>query len=116
MAHVLVRRLLGEYLDVAPSAVRITRQPCTGCGGPHGRPVVAGATGVHFSLSHAGDLVAVALAAVPVGVDVEQVPPPHVAGETAPTALHPGEPAELAALPEAARPAAFARCWTRKST
>ncbi|MFD6968327.1 hypothetical protein [Streptomyces sp. NPDC059949] len=28
--------------------------------------------------------------------------------------LHPGEPAELAALPVAARPAAFARCWTRK--
>ncbi|MFI6057624.1 4'-phosphopantetheinyl transferase family protein [Streptomyces sp. NPDC051286] len=114
VAHVAVRQLLGEHLGVAPSAVRITRQPCTGCGGPHGRPVVAGTTGVHFSLSHAGDLVAVAVAAVPVGVDVEEVPPSHVAAATAPTALHPGELCELAALPEAARPAAFARCWTRK--
>jgi phosphopantetheinyl transferase len=59
-------------------------------------------------------LVAVAVAAVPVGVDVEEVPPPHIAAATAPTALHPGELGELAALPEAARPAAFARCWTRK--
>ncbi len=114
VAHVAVRWLLGEHLGVAPSAVRLTRQPCTECGGPHGRPVVAGATGVHFSLSHAGDLVAVALAVVPVGVDVEEVPTPQVVAQTAPTALHPGELAELAALPVAARPAAFARCWTRK--
>ncbi|WP_442807094.1 4'-phosphopantetheinyl transferase family protein [Streptomyces sp. NBC_01294] len=114
VAHVAVRRLLGERLGVAPSAVRLTREPCTGCGGPHGRPAVAGATGVHFSLSHAGDLVAVAVAVVPVGVDVEEVPWPQVVARTAPTALHPGELAELAALPVAARPAAFARCWTRK--
>nr|WP_244416638.1 4'-phosphopantetheinyl transferase superfamily protein [Streptomyces hygroscopicus] len=30
------------------------------------------------------------------------------------TSLHPSEQAELAALPRARRPAAVARCWTRK--
>ncbi|MEV7510496.1 4'-phosphopantetheinyl transferase superfamily protein [Streptomyces sp. NPDC089922] len=114
VAHVAVRTLLGECLGIAPGAVRLTREPCTDCGGPHGRPVVADATGVHFSLSHAGDLVAVAVAAVPVGVDVEELPPPAVVARTAPAALHPGELAALAALPEDERPAAFARCWTRK--
>ncbi|MFG2641342.1 4'-phosphopantetheinyl transferase family protein [Streptomyces sp. NPDC048370] len=114
VAHVALRRVLGERLGLAPAAVRIVRRPCTDCGGPHGRPVVAGDTGTHFSLSHAGDLVAVAVAEVAVGVDVEEVPPPDVVAATAPTVLHPEELRELAALPEAARPAAFARCWTRK--
>ncbi|MFJ3584804.1 4'-phosphopantetheinyl transferase family protein [Streptomyces sp. NPDC090127] len=114
VAHVSLRRILGERLDLAPAAVRIVRRPCTECGGPHGRPAVADGAGPHFSLSHAGDLVAVAVADVAVGVDVEEVQPPDVVAETAPNALHPEELRELAALPETARPAAFARCWTRK--
>ncbi|MGX1885324.1 4'-phosphopantetheinyl transferase family protein [Streptomyces sp. NPDC055287] len=113
VAHVALRRLLGERLGTDPAAVPIGRLPCTGCGGPHGRPVVPGAP-VHFSLSHAGDVVIVALASAPVGVDVEEVPRPDLAAATATTALHPAELRELAALAPGARGAAFARCWTRK--
>ena len=55
----------------------------------------------------------IALAGAPVGVDVEGVPDPGTVIEVA-AQLHPRERAELAALPTADRPAAFARCWTRK--
>lgn len=112
VAHVALRRLLGGYLATDPRSVELTREPCPGCGGPHGRPAVPG-TPLHFSLSHAGDLVLLAFAPVPVGADVEEAPGERTVTEVA-SALHPGERAELAALPAAGRPFAFARCWTRK--
>ncbi|MFD0382159.1 4'-phosphopantetheinyl transferase family protein [Streptomyces stramineus] len=111
-AHLGLRHLLGAYLDTDPAAVELTREPCPGCGGPHGRPAVAG-TPLHFNLSHAGDLALFAFAATAVGADVEEEQPASVVAEVG-QALHPGEVAELGALPERARPAAFARCWTRK--
>lgn len=115
VAHVGLRRELGARLGLAPDAVPLTRLPCPLCGGAHGRPAVAGATGerLHFSLSHAGDLVLLAFAPVPVGADVESHPSAATTAETA-RALHPDERAELASLPAPQRPAAFARCWTRK--
>lgn len=112
VAHLALRRVLGECLGRAPEAVVTARQPCAGCGGPHGRPFVPGDP-VHFSLSHSGDLVMIALADEPVGADVEQVPELSTVTSVA-SALHPAETAELDALPPADRPAAFARCWTRK--
>ena len=112
MAHVTVRRLLSKRLKIAPSEVEIVRLPCHGCGGPHGRPAVPGGA-VHFSLSHSGAWVAVALAETPVGVDVEEVPDAQTVRDIAPL-LHPGETAELAALDAEERAEAFARCWTRK--
>ncbi|WP_320774140.1 4'-phosphopantetheinyl transferase family protein [Streptomyces sp. CRN 30] len=114
-AHGALRRLLGDRLGVPPAEVELTRLPCPGCGGPHGRPAVAGSAGdaVHFSLSHTAGLALVALAARPVGVDVERVPEPRLA-EDAARSLHRAERAELALLSAGARPGAFARCWTRK--
>lgn len=112
VAHVALRQLLGGYLDRAPAAVELIREPCPGCGGPHGRPAVSGAA-LHFSLSHSGDLVLLAFADAPVGVDVEVLPAPEAAADVA-AALHPAERTALAALPGAVLPAAFARCWTRK--
>ncbi|MGW7261727.1 4'-phosphopantetheinyl transferase family protein [Streptomyces sp. NPDC054834] len=115
-AHLALRRLLGACLDVPPREVALTRAPCRECGGPHGRPVVA-ADGTrpvpYFSLAYAGDLALAAVAAAPVGVDVEDVPSPRTAAEAA-GSLHPRERAELRALPPSARPTAFARCWARK--
>lgn len=112
VAHVVLRRLLGAYLARDPAAVELVREPCPGCGGPHGRPAVAD-TPLHFSLSHSGDLALFAFADVPVGVDVETEPSPEVAAEVA-TMLHPGERAELATLSPSLRPTGFARCWARK--
>lgn len=112
VAHVGLRRLLGAYLDTAPAGIELIREACPGCGHDHGRPAVAGAP-LHFSLTHAGDLVVFAVADMPVGVDVEEVPSAGaLSGLTA--ALHPLERAELEALPADARPAVFTRCWTRK--
>lgn len=112
VAHTALRRELAALLDTDPAAVPLTREACPLCGGPHGRPAVPG-TPVHFSLSHAGDLVVLAFDDAPVGVDVEEYPTATVVAE-ATAALHPRERAELGSLPAADRPAAFARCWTRK--
>ncbi|GAA4930738.1 4'-phosphopantetheinyl transferase family protein [Streptomyces coeruleoprunus] len=112
VAHVALRRLLGAYLDRDPAAVPFVREPCPGCGAPHGRPAVPGAP-LHFSLSHAGDVVLLAFAGAPVGVDVEEEPSAEVAAEVA-AMLHPAERAEVAGLPLPARPSAVNRCWARK--
>ncbi|GIJ46294.1 4'-phosphopantetheinyl transferase [Virgisporangium aliadipatigenens] len=108
-----VRRLLGTAVlrlaagaatGTAPTAVRIERH-CPTCPLPHGKPTLPG-TGLHASVSHSGDRIAVALtAAGPVGVDVEQVHDVDVAA-LAPTVLHPSE--------RATDLAGFFRYWTRK--
>jgi hypothetical protein len=67
LAHALLRDELG-----ASSVGRL----CPRCGSAdHGRPYAAGA-GARISISYATDLVAVAWAEGPVGVDVEDVGPP----------------------------------------
>lgn len=114
-AHVALRRLLSAYTGIAPGRLRIGRDACPCCGGPHGRPVLlGGGPGLpHFSLSHSHQVAVVAIAAGPVGVDVRRVPAAQTVRLCVPD-LHPAEQAELAALPARRRPAAFARLWTRK--
>lgn len=110
--HIALRQVLGARLRVPPAAVAFTREPCPCCGAPHGRPAVADAPdGVHFSLSHGGDLVLIGLAAEPVGVDAEPLPAPSTVRELV-GKLHPAEQADIAA--DGHRPEAFARIWTRK--
>lgn len=114
-AHAALRVLLGARLQLPPDTLAFDRDACPCCDGPHGRPVLAGtAPGrrpVEFSLSHGGDAVLIALAATPVGVDVEHLPRAGTVTEVSPH-LHPAERAHLAA---AADPiAAFAQVWTRK--
>ncbi|WP_030419825.1 4'-phosphopantetheinyl transferase superfamily protein [Streptomyces sp. SCSIO 75703] len=112
VAHAALRDVLGVLLGLPAEALPLAREPCAGCGGPHGRPVLR-TPGVHFSLSHSGDLVLVALAPAPVGVDVEGLATDRaVLG--ARSALHPAEAEELALLPAHGRPAAFTRAWVRK--
>ncbi|RSS80710.1 4'-phosphopantetheinyl transferase superfamily protein [Streptomyces sp. WAC06614] len=111
-SHLGLRVLLGGALGLPPERVELGREDCHCCGGPHGRPVVVGG-GVRFSLSHSGDVAYVALAPVPVGVDVEAVPGPAAVADVLNT-LHPRETAELRALPEDGRPSALARLWARK--
>jgi len=111
-AHIALRRLLGGYLGAPPEAVAIGREPCPLCPEQHGRPAVLG-SGLHFSLSHSGDLVLLAFATASVGADVEQLPSAEAAENLAPV-LHPRETAELAALAVQDRRVAFGRCWARK--
>lgn len=112
-AHSALRRRLGAHLGVDPAAVELVRLPCPLCGGPHGRPAVAGGAGPHFSLSHTEGLALLAFADRPVGADVERLPSASMVADVA-TSLHPREQAELSELPATERPLAFARCWTRK--
>ncbi|MFJ9038106.1 4'-phosphopantetheinyl transferase family protein [Streptomyces sp. NPDC102406] len=113
-AHLALRAVLGERLGRPPGSLRFVREPCPGCGEPHGRPALADAPGLHFSLSHGGDLALVALAPVPVGADVEELATP-AAAEDVTALLHPRERAELAALRDPSeRRLAVSRAWVRK--
>ncbi|MFF8806328.1 4'-phosphopantetheinyl transferase family protein [Streptomyces omiyaensis] len=112
VGHIALRRLLAPRLGVAPAEVVYRREPCPGCGAPHGRPAVEGPPGApHFSLSHSGDVVLIGIAARTVGVDVEGFPKAATVREVTP-ALHPLERAEITAAGET--PEAFARVWSRK--
>lgn len=102
-AHALARLALAVAVDDDPAAVAFDRT-CR-CGEQHGKPRLAGG-GPAFSLTHAGELVGVALHDGPVGVDVERVRP---LTDLAAMAAHACAPTEAA--PDAA---AFFRLWTRK--
>ncbi|MFI1393985.1 4'-phosphopantetheinyl transferase family protein [Streptomyces sp. NPDC020681] len=112
VAHVALRLLLGAHLGTAAGAVRLVREPCPSCGDLHGRPAVQGG-GVHFSLSHSGDVVLIGIADNPVGVDVERTPRPDTVARLA-SSLHPVEEAELSQEPDHTKSQAFARAWARK--
>ncbi|WP_460627593.1 4'-phosphopantetheinyl transferase family protein [Intrasporangium mesophilum] len=114
VAHASLRVILGARLGVAPECLRFGRDPCPVCGGPNGRPTLMdSAASLHFSLSHAGGLVAVAVASAPVGIDVEPVPGVEVVSAVLET-LHPRERDAVLAAPLTRRSADFTRMWTRK--
>jgi 4'-phosphopantetheinyl transferase len=105
-AHALVRLVLAG--DGA-SAARLAFDRSCRCGVPHGKPVLPGGPG--FSLSHAGDLVGVAVRPNGVvGLDVEQV---RDVADLAALVEHVHSPIERAreAVPDRT---AFFRTWTRK--
>ncbi|MHA6758343.1 4'-phosphopantetheinyl transferase family protein [Streptacidiphilus sp. PAMC 29251] len=113
-AHIALRRLLSAYTGIAPAQLRLGRDTCPGCGGPHGRPVLLnGPGGPHFSLSHSRGLVLIAVAPLPVGIDVQGRPSAETADLCMPS-LHPAERRELAETTAEERSLAFGRIWTRK--
>ncbi|MEU5999367.1 4'-phosphopantetheinyl transferase superfamily protein [Streptomyces sp. NPDC047197] len=115
-SHVGLRVLLGARLGTAPQDVVLVRERCgmPGCEKPHGRPAVAGHPGVHFSLSHAGDAVLYALAASPVGADIESLELAGAGLERLARRLHPAERRALDTLPATVRQEALLGCWVRK--
>lgn len=114
LAHAAARLVLGAATGHAPADVVWGRHDCPGCGEPHGRPRAEGAA-VEFSLSHTPGQVLVAVADVPVGVDVERHPddPVALAG-----LLHPRETEEINAaahgtLDGGRATVRFTRAWSR---
>jgi 4'-phosphopantetheinyl transferase len=102
-AHALARLVLAARLDSDPAGLEFDRT-CR-CGKPHGKPTLPG---LHFSLTHSGDRVGVAVSADgPVGLDVEEL---RELGDLAALAGHALSPAE----PRPADGPAFLRVWTRK--
>jgi len=115
----LAKMAIADYSGQRPGDVSFDRT-CRNCGRPHGKPAIRGGR-LELSVAHSGDLVAVALATAPVGVDVEQLE-----GRTRPLGrdgdpdalarltLADTERAALAAVPPPGRARAFLVAWTRK--
>jgi 4'-phosphopantetheinyl transferase len=101
-AHALTRIVLAAAVGGAPAGLRFDRT-CR-CGAQHGKPTLPGGPG--FSLTHAGDLVGVAVHAGPVGLDVERARP---LSDLAAMAEHVRSPGETVA-----DDTAFFALWTRK--
>lgn len=102
-----LRRVLAGYLGRSPSEIAFAY-------GQHEKPALAGGPGwLDFNLAHSEEHALLAVSpGFPVGVDIEVLRP---VDEKLPQRFFaPGEVAALAALPAAARQAAFFRCWTRK--
>ena len=114
----LAKTVIAARTGQQPAAVSFDRT-CRRCGKPHGKPALRRG-GLEFSVAHSGDLVAVAVAAAPVGVDVEQLEGrPHELGGGDPATLArvvfaAEEQAALAAVPASGRARAFLVAWTRK--
>ncbi len=107
----LMRRILGEYLDVDSTSLRFAY-------GPAGKPSLEDHPDLGFNLAHSGGqgLLAVAGDAA-VGVDIEVSADARGACEDiAPTYFAPAEVEELEALLATERSEAFLRCWTRKES
>ena len=115
----LAKTVLARYTGGHPADVRFDRT-CGQCGEPHGKPVLAGGD-VEHSVAHSGELVAVAVARAPVGVDVEQLDgrARPLGGDGDPEALarlvlSAAERRALAGVPPDGRAHAFLIAWTRK--
>jgi 4'-phosphopantetheinyl transferase len=107
----LTKYAVADRTGQRPADVIIDRT-CPHCGKPHGKPVVPG---LELSVTHSGDLVGLAMATVPVGVDVEHADSRRDDVEgLARYALSDAEQAVLDALPAGERQAAFLVYWTRK--
>jgi 4'-phosphopantetheinyl transferase len=106
LGSVLLRVAAARQLGVPPADVSVDRT-CGRCGAQHGRPLLPG-TGLHASVSHSADVVAVALTSCgPVGVDVEAVRPIDFAA-IAESVCTPAERINVRAEAD------FFTIWTRK--
>jgi 4'-phosphopantetheinyl transferase len=110
-AHALARLVLGRTLGRHPGALRLHAE-CRQCGGPHGKPRLASAE-LELSLTHAGNRVGVAVASVPVGIDVEDLAQTRVDEALAAQVLPAADVERWLALPPERRAAALLRAWTR---
>lgn len=112
-AHIgeaLLRTALTAHLGTAPSALALGHDAA-------GRPELLGPRmpGLSLALTHTQGLTLAAIGYVPgLGIDAERLRADLDVLGVAEACLTTGEFARLHALPEAARPAAFFRIWTRK--
>jgi 4'-phosphopantetheinyl transferase len=108
----LRRRVLSAYTGIAASDQRFEV-------GEFGKPRLADRGGlaggdIEFNVSHSGDVVVIAVARGPVGVDVERVDTSRDLLGMAATSFSPFEQRELARVAEAHRSEAFHRTWVQK--
>jgi 4'-phosphopantetheinyl transferase len=103
-----LRNILGEYLDEPPGLLRFGSTE-------HGKPYLAAATDLKFSVSHSEDLSVFAFAFDrEVGVDVERIRSDLDLEQMASGVLSEVEQIQFRALPPDLRLEAFFRCWSCK--
>ncbi|WP_237055634.1 4'-phosphopantetheinyl transferase family protein [Microbulbifer sediminum] len=108
LSRALLRTVLGELTGRPPESLRFSRLPS-------GKPLLVDDPGLHFSLSHSGDWIALATSErSPVGVDIEQPRPHRDVLRIAHRYFHPDECALLEAPPAADTERQFYRLWTLK--
>ena len=108
--HWHARELAGDWLQVEPRRITLQRHD-------DGRPrleVDGEPSPLSLSLSHSGDWLAIALATVPVGIDVELPRRQRDLQGLARFAFSPEEVRRLDGLDDAGYSAAFHRLWTLK--
>lgn len=99
-----LRCLLGQRLGLAPAAVPLRLSPL-------GKPELAAPAGLHFNVAHSGEWVLIALAAKPVGIDVEEQDP---ALDFAAVAAARFGPADQQCLAQSPQPVTtFYQLWTQ---
>jgi 4'-phosphopantetheinyl transferase len=115
----LAKTVLAGYAGPGhdPASIRFDRT-CPQCGRPHGKPHAADSDLQH-SVSHSGELIAVAVAHDPVGIDVEHADGRQAAGQADPDALarlvfSGAERAVLTSADPSTRARGFLVAWTRK--
>jgi len=107
VARGTLRVLLSDYTDAAPERV-----PLCVLGG--GKPAVADGYGLHFNVSHCGELALFAFADCEVGVDVERVAPHREMDGVAAQFFSCDEAAAFRRLSGETQARFFCRTWVRK--
>lgn len=108
-AHLTLRSILAQYTGVSPEAL-------TFGAADRGKPHLITNDSIQFNLSHSGNRALVAIASVPVGVDVETHRADTDWQAIAKRFFNPSEQEEIASVSASQQREAFYRCWTRKES
>lgn len=104
----LLRRVLGKITGCVPQQLAFNRLAS-------GKPLLTDAPELHFSLSHSGQWIALAVSCeAPIGIDIEQPTRPRDFLRIARHYFHPDECALLESPPHELMPLHFYRLWTMK--
>ncbi|MDE1831482.1 MAG: 4'-phosphopantetheinyl transferase superfamily protein [Thaumarchaeota archaeon] len=111
-----LRHLMAGYTGIKPQTLKFTRN-CRFCGShDHGKPRLSWpSNGPRFNVSHAGNLILIAVSWFDeVGVDVEVLPNGFTGEESAHLVFGPRELAEFKSQTGEERNSTFGRLWCRK--
>ncbi|WP_226701827.1 4'-phosphopantetheinyl transferase family protein [Microbulbifer elongatus] len=104
----LLRKVLGKISGKSPDQLEFDRLPS-------GKPLLVDFPELHFSLSHSGQWIALAVSCeAPIGIDIEQPNKPRDFLRIARHYFHPQECTLLESPPRELMPMHFYRLWTMK--